>query len=48
MDEPSKVETVDYLGELKDEFEEFGSGSYIQEFYRVAPKIMHFLYFPPR
>jgi len=32
VDEPPKVETRYYLGDLTDELEEFGSGSYIEEF----------------
>ena len=32
VDEPPKVKTGDYLGHLTDELEEFGSGSYNQEF----------------
>jgi len=32
VDEPPKVDTGDYLGDLTDELEEFGSGSYIEEF----------------
>jgi len=48
VDEPPKVETWDYLGDLTDELEEFGSGSYIEEFVSGGTKTMHFLYFAPR
>jgi hypothetical protein len=39
------VETGDYLGDLTDELEEFGSGSYIEEFVSGVPKTMHLLPF---
>ena len=38
VEEPSKVEKGVYLGDLTDELEEFGSGSYIEYFVSVAPK----------
>ena len=47
-DEQPKVETGYYLGDLTDELEEFGSGSYIEEFVSGGLKIMHFLYLAPR
>jgi hypothetical protein len=36
--EPPKVVTGDYLGDLTNELEEFGSGSFIQEFVSSGPK----------
>ena len=44
VDEPPKVETGYYLGDLTDELEEFDSGSYIEEFVSGGPKNMHYLY----
>jgi len=38
LDEPPKVTTGDYLGDLTDELEEFGSGSFIDEFVLGGPK----------
>jgi hypothetical protein len=38
VDEPTKVTIGDYLGDLKDELEEFGSGSFIDEFVSGGPK----------
>ena len=38
VDELPKVTTGDYLGDLTDELEEFGSGSYIDEFVLGGPK----------
>jgi hypothetical protein len=38
VDEAPKVETGDYLGDLTDDLEEFGSGSYIEEFVSGGPK----------
>jgi hypothetical protein len=32
VSEPKRVKTGDYLGDLTDEVEEFGAGSYIEEF----------------
>ena len=46
MDEPPKVETG-YLGDLTDELEEFGSGSYIEEFVSGGPKNYAFSVFSP-
>jgi len=37
----------DYLGDLTDELEEFGSGSYIEKFVSGGPKTMHSLWFAP-
>ena len=36
--EPPKVETGYYFGDLTDELEEFGSGSYIERFVSGGPK----------
>jgi len=36
--EPPKVETGYYFGDLTDELEEFGSGSYIEQFVSGGPK----------
>ena len=47
MDEPPKVETGYYLGDLTDELEVFGSGSYIQEFVSGGPKNYAFSVFSP-
>ena len=47
VDEPSKVETGYYLGDLTDEWEEFGSGSYIEEFVSGGPKYYAFSIFIP-
>jgi hypothetical protein len=33
-----KVKTGDYLGDLTDEVEQFGAGSYIEEFVSGGPK----------
>jgi len=41
------VKTGDYLGHLPDEFEEFGSGSFIQEFVSGGPKNYSFSIFSP-
>jgi len=38
VDEYPKVEAVDYLGDLTYELDEFGSGSYIEEFVSGGPK----------
>ena len=46
MDEPPKVETGDYLGDLTDELE-FGSGSYIEQFVSGGPKNYAFSVFSP-
>ena len=35
---PPNVETVYYLGDLTDDLQEFGSGFYIEQLYRVALK----------
>ena len=45
VDEIPKVRTGDYLGDLTDEFEEFGSGSFIGEFVSGDRKIRHLLSF---
>jgi len=47
VDEPSKVETGDYLGDLTDELEEFDSGSYIKEFDSGGHKNCAFSVFSP-
>ena len=47
VDEPTKVKTGDYLGHLTDELEEFGSGSFIQEFVSGGPKNYAFSVFCP-
>jgi hypothetical protein len=47
VDEPPKVETGYYLGDLTDELEEFVSGSYIQEFVSGGPKNYAFSVFSP-
>ena len=47
-DEHSKVVTGDYVGDLTDELEEFGSGTYIEGFVSGGTQNMHFLYFPTR
>ena len=44
---PRKVKTGDYLGDLTDELEEFGAGSYIQEFVSGGPKNYAFLVYSP-
>ena len=41
------VETGYYLGDLTDELEEFGSGSYIEEFVSGGPKNFSFSVFSP-
>jgi hypothetical protein len=45
VDEAPKVETGDYLGDLTDELEEFGSGCYIEEFLSGGPTTMDLLSF---
>jgi len=47
VDEPPKVKKGDYLGHLTDELEEFGSGSFIQEFVSGGPKNYAFSVFCP-
>jgi hypothetical protein len=47
LDEAPKVETRDFLGDLTDELEEFGSGSYIEEFVSGGPKNYGFTVFCP-
>jgi len=42
------VTTGDYQGDLTDELEEFGSGSFIDQFVSGGPKTMRFRQFPPR
>jgi hypothetical protein len=46
-DETQKVRTGDYLGDLTDELEEFGQGSYITEFVSGGPKNYAFSVFCP-
>jgi hypothetical protein len=38
IEQPQRVKTGDYLGDLTDELEEFGSFSYIEEFVSGGPK----------
>jgi hypothetical protein len=38
VNEPKRVKTGDYLGDLTDELEEDGADSYIQEFVSGGPK----------
>jgi hypothetical protein len=45
--QPQRVKTGDYLGDLTDELEEFGSDSYIQEFVSGGPKNYEFSLFCP-
>ena len=45
--EPTKVKTGDYLGDLTNELEEFGAGSYIEEFVSGGPKNYAFSVFCP-
>jgi hypothetical protein len=40
------VKTGDYLGDLTDELEEFGSGSYIEEYVLGGPKNCIFCFLP--
>jgi len=47
VNETPKVETGYYLGDLTDELEEFGSGSYIEEFVSGGPKNYAFSVFSP-
>jgi hypothetical protein len=47
VDEPPKLETGYYLGDLTDELEKFGSGSYIEEFVSGGPKNYAFPVFSP-
>jgi len=42
VDEPPKVTTVDYLGDLTDGLEEFGSESFIDQGVSGEPKSMLF------
>jgi len=42
VDGPPKVRIGDYLGDLTDELEEFGSGSFRDEFVSGGPKTMRF------
>ena len=48
MDEPPKVETGHYVGDITDELEEFSSGSYIEEFVSGGPKTYAFTVFSTR
>jgi len=43
-----KFKTGDYLGDLTDEFEEYGSYSFVEEFVSGGPKTMRFRYFAAR
>ena len=45
---PPKVKTGDYLRDLTNELEEYGSGSFIQEFVSGGPKNCAFSVFCPR
>ena len=47
VDEAPKVHKGDYLGDLTDELEEFGSGSFIEEFVSGGPKNYAFMVFCP-
>ena len=47
LSEPTRVKTGDYLVDLTDELEEYGSGSYIEEFFSGGPKNMSILSFAP-
>jgi hypothetical protein len=47
VSESPEVKTGDYLGDLTDELEEFGSGSYIEEFVSGGPKKYAFWVFYP-
>jgi hypothetical protein len=47
VDESPKVKTGDYLSDLTDELEEFGSGSYIEEFVSGGSKNYAFSVFCP-
>ena len=47
VDEPPKLETGNYLGDLTDELEKFGSGSYIEQFVSGGPKNYAFYVFSP-
>jgi hypothetical protein len=47
VDETPKVKTGDYLGDLTEELEEFGPGSFIPEFVSGVPKNYAFSVFCP-
>ena len=47
VDEPPNDKTVDYLGDLTDELEEFGPGSYIEQFVSGGPINYAFSVFSP-
>ena len=47
VDEPPKVKTGYYLGDLTDELEEFGSGSFIEQFVSGGPKNYPYSEFSP-
>ena len=47
VDRAQKVETGYYLGDLTDELEEFGSGSYIKQFVSGGPKNYAFSVYSP-
>jgi len=47
VDEVPKVQTGDYLGDITDELEEYGSGSYIEEFVTSVSKNYAILVFCP-
>ena len=48
VDEPPKVKTGDYLGHITGDLEKFGSGSFIDEFIRMAQRTMRLLFSVPR
>ena len=45
VDETPKLKTGEYLSDLTDEVEEFGSGTQSKSLYRVVPKTVHSLFF---
>ena len=45
--DPPKVKTGDYLGDLTNELEEYGSGSFIQQFVSGGTKNYAFSFFCP-
>jgi hypothetical protein len=47
LSEPKRVKTSEYLGDITDELEVCGAGSYIEDFVSGGPKSMHFLSFAP-
>jgi hypothetical protein len=44
--EPSKISIGNYVGDLTDELQDYGPGSYIEEFVSVGPKNCVFGYLP--